>query len=127
MRKFKFSKLFRDKIVDQIIVTGNIPRWRTLSSEEYIQELRKKIEEEAAEIPDTKKEELISELADLHEVIDCLLEALKVTKTEFLKIKKEKTKKPAHSKKDNSLKPLRQKMIQSGLNTISEGRTSIRK
>lgn len=93
MRKFKFSKLVRDKIVDGIIAAGNTPHWRTLTDEEYIHELKKKVIEEAAEIPGAHGEELIKELADIQEIIDALLTTLQLTKEAFVEIQKKKNEK----------------------------------
>lgn len=90
MRKFKFSKLVRDKIVEGIIAAGNKPHWRYLSDEEFTEELKKKLVEESVEIPKVQGEDLVKELADLQEVIDNLLAQLNVTKEEFLDIQNKK-------------------------------------
>lgn len=91
MRKFKFSKLVRDKIVESVISVGNKPDWRVLSDKEFIQELKKKVVEEAREVPRTDNpKEVVGELADLQELIDNLLIAFKVSKKEFLEIQKKK-------------------------------------
>ena len=66
MRRFKFEKLVRDKIVDQIISTGDKPNWKVLSDSEYIQKLKDKIVEESQEIPrTTDQEEIVKELAPI--------------------------------------------------------------
>lgn len=91
MRKFGFKKLVRDKIVENIISAGHKPDWKVLSDSEFVEELKKKIVEEASEVPRTDKpEEIVEELADIQEIIDNLLEVLKVSKTEFAKIQKQK-------------------------------------
>ena len=46
MRTFKMNKLVRDKIVAQMISRGDSPKYRVLSSEEFIKEIVKKIREE---------------------------------------------------------------------------------
>jgi len=84
MRKFKFEKLVRDKIVDAIIANGNHPNWKTLSDKEYIDELKKKIIEEASELINSEGEELLKELVDIQEIIDNLLLALQVSKEKLL-------------------------------------------
>ncbi|MEO6508317.1 MAG: nucleoside triphosphate pyrophosphohydrolase [Patescibacteria group bacterium] len=89
-RKFKFTKLVRDNIVEGIIKAGNTANWRTLSNEEYIDELKKKVIEEAQEIPSAHNKDLVNELADIQEIIDNILVALKVTKKEFENIQKKK-------------------------------------
>lgn len=92
MRKFKFAKLVRNRIVEQIIRAGNIPHWRILSDTEYVQELKNKIVEEAHEIPEASGENLISELADIQELIDNLIKALGVTKAKLSDVQKKKNK-----------------------------------
>jgi len=100
MRKFKFDKLVRDKIVDGIKEAGNIPHYKKLSNKAFVEELKKKILEEALEIPKTKdKAELVEELADLKEIIDSLLKSLAVSKKEIQIIQKEKNKKRGAFKK----------------------------
>lgn len=91
MRRFKFSKLVRDKIVGSIISVGNKPNWHTLSDDDFIRELKNKIVEEAAEVPRTDDpKEIVKELADLQELIDNLLPVLGVSKKEFAKVQKDK-------------------------------------
>ena len=100
MRRFKFSKLVRDKIVEQIISNGNKPNWRVLTDEEYVIELKNKILEESLEIPKSKNnEDLIKELVDVQEIIDNLLVTLKVEKKEFEEIKRNKNEKAGSFKK----------------------------
>ncbi len=91
MRRFKFSKLVRDKIVESIISVGNKPNWKTLSDEDFVKELKNKIVEEAAEVPRTgDPQEVVKELADLQELIDNLLPVLGVSEKEFKEIQKKK-------------------------------------
>lgn len=100
MRRFKFEKLVRDKIVDQIVSTGNKPNWKVLSDSEYIQKLKDKIIEESQEIPRTDdKEEVVKELADIQEIIDNLLETLNISKEKFVEIQKAKNDKSGSFKK----------------------------
>ena len=89
MRKFEFKKLVRDKIVEGIISVGNKPNWKTLSYEEFVAELKRKVVEEALEVPRTDNpEEVVKELADIQEIIDNFLEVLKVSKEKFVDIQK---------------------------------------
>lgn len=100
MRKFKFGKLVRDKIVEDTIANGIKPKWEVLSDRKYLIELKNKILEEAQEVPASKNNEhLVEELADVQEVIDSILEFLKVSKNDFNKIKSEKNKKRGSFKK----------------------------
>ena len=93
MRKFRFSKLVRDNIVGAIVANGNNPIWRTLQNDEYIYELKKKLAEEASELVSADSDETIKELADVQEIIDNLLKALKVSKKELAQAQKEKNNK----------------------------------
>jgi len=99
MRRFTFAKLVRDNIVEQIVAAGNIPHWRVLSNKEYLHELKKKIVEEAQEIPNTSTGDLVKELADIQELIDILLMKLDVTKEEFRRIQKNKKEKAGSFRK----------------------------
>jgi predicted house-cleaning noncanonical NTP pyrophosphatase (MazG superfamily) len=93
MRKFKFCKLVRDKIVESIISVGNKPNWKTLSDKQFVEELKKKVVEEAMEVPRTDDpKEVVKELADLQELVDNLLPTLGVSKKEFREIQKKKNK-----------------------------------
>lgn len=76
-------------MVGSIVKAGNKPVWRVLGDDEYIEELKKKVHEESGEIPETKSNnDLVSEIADLQEVIDALLTALDVSKEELTRIRK---------------------------------------
>ena len=52
---------------------------------EYITELKKKLGEEAAEITKTGNKEVLKELADIEEIVDCLIDALGASRAELLK------------------------------------------
>lgn len=93
MRRFKFSKLVRDKIVQSIIDAGNIPHWRILTEDDYILELKKKMGEEAKEILSAQGDDLMNELADVQEIIENLLNVLKVSKEQLLEVQKKRNKK----------------------------------
>lgn len=90
----------RDKIVDGIIAAGNLPHYRELSEGEYIKELKKKLLEEAQELPTVEdKLELLKELADIQEVLDNLSYTLKVPKVEMQKLQTDKNEKNGSFKK----------------------------
>lgn len=93
MRRFRFAKLVRDKIVQEIIDAGNTPKWRTLTNEEYVEELKKKLLEEMHEVSRADNQEIISELADVQEIIDSLLQTLHVTKKDLQAAQTKKNKK----------------------------------
>jgi predicted house-cleaning noncanonical NTP pyrophosphatase (MazG superfamily) len=99
MRKFRFAKLVRDNIVEAIVSKGNTPKWRTLSDEEYIVELKKKLVEESAELVGARNEEVVTELADIQEILDNLLEALNVSKNELVAAQNQKNVKNGSFKK----------------------------
>lgn len=109
MREFKFAKLVRDKIIQGIIDAGNTTDWRTLSDKEYIIELKKKVFEEAQEIPSAQGEDLIKELADVQEIIDNLLLALNVTKEEFQDIQNKKNDKAGSFKNKQYIESVKAK------------------
>lgn len=72
MRK-EYNKLVRDRIPEIIQQNGLEYQAVTLTKAEYCQALKQKLIEEAQEAAEAN-EELITELADLYEVIDALLE-----------------------------------------------------
>ena len=61
-----YGKLVRDKIIDIITANGEKPIYHTLSDEEYLNELHKKLFEEANEFVENDDPD---ELADLIEVL----------------------------------------------------------
>jgi predicted house-cleaning noncanonical NTP pyrophosphatase (MazG superfamily) len=73
------QKLVRDKIPEIILKSGNNCKINPLSESEYLQALKVKLIEESEEVANANSEDLLKELADLYEVIDCLLAALKIT------------------------------------------------
>lgn len=82
-----YNKLVRDKIPEIIEATGAKPKTRILSDAEYLQELIKKLGEEYEEF---KADNNIEELADLHEVLLGLADALGVTRDELEKVRAQK-------------------------------------
>jgi predicted house-cleaning noncanonical NTP pyrophosphatase (MazG superfamily) len=74
-----YQKLVRDKIPEIILKSGNNCKINHLSESEYLQALKLKLIEESEEVAHANSEDLLKELADLYEVIDCLLAALKIT------------------------------------------------
>lgn len=70
----EYHKLVRDKIPEIIQQSGFKCETSTLSESEYRQALRQKVVEEAQEIAVAEEEKLITELADIYEVIDAIIE-----------------------------------------------------
>ena len=85
-----YKKLVRDKIIDIIIANGEKPKYRTLTNEEYLQELNKKLFEEANEFIEEYSEE---EIADLLEFIYSIVKVKNINLEEVERIRKEKIKK----------------------------------
>lgn len=79
MLKFTFSKLVRDKVVEQQIAAGSKPHFRQLNVDEHKQELVKKIIEEAKEITQAASNEVAAEIADVQQAIDDLKELYGLT------------------------------------------------
>ncbi|MBM4223132.1 MAG: hypothetical protein FJ161_04980 [Gammaproteobacteria bacterium] len=76
MRRFLINKLIRDRMCEYMTSRGYQYTPTIMEQPEYIAKLRDKISEEAQEVFDAQsREELIVELADLCEVIECLCEA----------------------------------------------------
>ncbi|MFB2898565.1 nucleotide pyrophosphohydrolase [Aerosakkonemataceae cyanobacterium BLCC-F50] len=73
MRK-EYDKLVRDKIPEIIQQSGLNCETLTLSESEYRQALRQKVVEEAEEVAVADEQNLITELADIYEVIDAIVE-----------------------------------------------------
>lgn len=92
MRTFKFEKLVRDKIKDRIEEGGGKVKSRLLSKKEYVLELKRKLLEEAKEFVESE-EGSAEELADVQEIVDCLLRELGIGREELEKKKKQKIEK----------------------------------
>ncbi len=76
MRVFLQNKLWRDKAVELIEKTGSKIYWQRLNDAEYDKQLRLKLLEESQEAASaTSSKDLISELADVLEVIQALCRA----------------------------------------------------
>ena len=87
---YTYNKLVRDKIVENIKISGRNPSYRIMDNEEYLKELNKKLLEEAHEFVE---ENSIEELADVFEVIESIIKIKNINIEEVRKyqqIKKEK-------------------------------------
>jgi predicted house-cleaning noncanonical NTP pyrophosphatase (MazG superfamily) len=97
-----YNKLVRDNIPEIIKQEKNEPQFRILEQVEYLEELFKKIEEEAKELIEAKgdKQELIKEIGDVYEVIDAIIDNCGLDKEEIMKLKnKRKIERGGFSKK----------------------------
>ena len=82
-----YGKLVRNKIIDIIFANGEKPIYHTLSDEEYLKELHKKLLEEANEFIEEDSPE---ELADLLEVVYAIAKHKNINMDE---VEKERVKK----------------------------------
>ena len=81
------GKLVRDKIPQIISNEGKEPIIRTLSDEEYLRELDKKLNEEVAEYQADKS---IEEMADILEVLFAICESRGHSIEELMRVKNKK-------------------------------------
>lgn len=73
MRKFRSEKLWRDKTIEMWEKHGSVIHWKRLDDAEYNNQLRLKLLEEAQEVSEAQsRQDLMSELADVFEVIDAI-------------------------------------------------------
>jgi predicted house-cleaning noncanonical NTP pyrophosphatase (MazG superfamily) len=85
--KIVYNKLVRDKIPEIIRADGKEPKTRILDDTEYLESLLRKLEEECKELAEDRNAD---ELADVHEVLIALAEALHITPAELEKVRKDK-------------------------------------
>lgn len=84
------GKLVRDKIPQIIIADGRTPIVRTLSDEEYLSELDRKLNEEIAEYQADKS---LEEMADILEVLLAICEARGHSVDELMEVRDKKREK----------------------------------
>jgi predicted house-cleaning noncanonical NTP pyrophosphatase (MazG superfamily) len=85
----KHNKLVRDKIPEIIEKRGDRPVTRTLGTDAYRQELRRKLQEEVAEFCESGE---VEELADILEVVVALAAAEEVSQFQLEEMRKRKRK-----------------------------------
>ncbi|OGY97874.1 MAG: hypothetical protein A2855_02260 [Candidatus Liptonbacteria bacterium RIFCSPHIGHO2_01_FULL_57_28] len=83
----EYHKLVRDKIPAIIEKNGGKYVARVAGEEEFLAKLRDKLKEEVEEFLASSKSE---EIADIYEVLDALMKAMKADKNEVLAIQKQK-------------------------------------
>lgn len=88
MGKQVYNKLVRDKIPEIIRADGKQLKSRILDDAEHLEALLKKLEEECAELKEARNAE---ELADVHEVLIALADALGIDRKELEKVRQNKT------------------------------------
>jgi predicted house-cleaning noncanonical NTP pyrophosphatase (MazG superfamily) len=79
----KYGKLVRDRTPEIIEQAGKSAAWSELSADEFRLALRAKVLEEAKELVDAADGALLSELADLAEVIETTLCSYDLTSAEL--------------------------------------------
>ncbi len=80
MPKFIFNKLIRDKLRDEYERVGQKAVYRALSKTDHIKELKRKIIEEANEIPaEGHLDDAIGEIADVQQALNDLIKLLGVS------------------------------------------------
>ena len=99
-----YGKLVRDKIIDIIRSNGETPIYHTLNDEEYLNELHKKLLEEANEFIAENDPE---ELADLMEVIYAIAKHKNIDLTDVEKIRVNKREKRGGFEKKIYLKDVK--------------------
>lgn len=87
MSKKVYNKLVRDKIPEIIRADGKRLKGRILNDEEHVEALLKKVEEELAELREARN---VEELADLHEVLLGLADALGISREQLEKVRSDK-------------------------------------
>jgi len=91
MRKFYQNKLWRSKIAEQKEKNGAIIHFVELSDAEYSEELGMKLIEESEEVLNANSpDEMMSEVVDILEAIDCLLALHNVDYADILALKEQK-------------------------------------
>jgi len=84
VEKIHYNKLVRDKIPENIRAKGTKLETRELSEDEFLSELKKKIKEEAVEVSEAEsREKLVSELADVIDVVEEIKKTEGITDTEI--------------------------------------------
>lgn len=82
-----YNKLVRDKIPEIIQADSKTAKTRVLNDQDYLEALIKKLQEEVTELAAARNTE---ELADVHEVLIALAEALGIDHKELERVRKAK-------------------------------------
>ena len=86
----KYEKLVRDRIPEIIERAGKTATWRELRDGEFRLAIKAKALEEAQELFDAADDALLSELADLEEVIEAILAAYGHSREELEVVREKK-------------------------------------
>lgn len=90
MPRIEFNKLVRDRIPEIIEADGRQCRAEVMPKEEYQQALLAKLSEEAVEAREAALGQLVTELADLYEVLDAVIAAHDIDPSFVLQVQQER-------------------------------------
>ncbi len=90
MARIQYSKLIRDRIPDILQAEGKRCETETLSEADYRQALLTKLVEEAEEASAASGDKLVTELADLYEVIEAVMAAHGIDGALVLRVQQER-------------------------------------
>jgi predicted house-cleaning noncanonical NTP pyrophosphatase (MazG superfamily) len=91
LRKFKQNKLWRDKTVDLLEQMGSKIHWTRLSADEFAEELKIKLLEEAQEVCHARtKEGVLEELADVLELMYAFCDLHEVSLQDVISLREKK-------------------------------------
>jgi predicted house-cleaning noncanonical NTP pyrophosphatase (MazG superfamily) len=91
MRKFRQNKLWRDISVERMERTGSKIHWSRLEDDQFMEQLKIKLLEEAEEVCSAKtREALLVELADILEVVSSFCDTQGATLQDVMEIKEKK-------------------------------------
>ncbi len=93
MRKFKFNKLVRDDIALNIEKKGGKVIQKKLDDFEFLEQLNLKLVEEFTEYTKASKEEIVSELSDVYEVLENIRNTLHISEAEIKEARAKKAEK----------------------------------
>ncbi len=89
MKKIYYNKLIRDKIPQVIEKSGGAYEVRELSDKNFKKELLRKVGEEASALPNLKsKKEIMTELADVVDVIEEIKKVFNIRENEIKIVRK---------------------------------------
>lgn len=85
-----YNKLVRDRIPEIIQASGKRCAVETMTATEYHQALLEKLVEEAQEACQAPPDELVTELADLHEVLAALMAAWQIDPEQVQQVQRQR-------------------------------------
>ncbi len=88
--RIEYHKLVRDAIPEIIRRSGKACEVVTMTEEEFKQALREKLVEEAQEAASAASDDLITEIADIYEVLDALLKSYDITEKQVRTIQSQR-------------------------------------